>query len=252
MRTGLIAEKVGMMSLFQDNGTRVPVTVLKVDGCTVVDVRTKERDGYVALQLGAQTAKPKNVAKPLKGHFAKAKVEPKKTLVEFRVSDDCVLPVGAELSASHFVVGQKVDVHGVSIGKGYAGVMKRHNFSGDNATHGVSRTHRSGGSTGNREWPGRVFKNTEMPGQLGNKNVTAQNLEVVAVDEARNLIMVKGSVPGFDSNIVTITDAIKATKQAVGPVPAGLKASAKAAEAPVTTAEPAEQAAASENMEVKE
>lgn len=251
MRTGLIAEKVGMMSLFQEGGARVPVTVLKVDGCTVVDVRTKERDGYVAVQLGAGNAKPKNVAKPLKGHFAKAKVEPKKTLVEFRVSDDCVLPVGAELAASHFAVGQLVDVHGVSIGKGYAGVMKRHNFSGDNATHGVSRTHRSGGSTGNREWPGRVFKNTEMPGQLGNKNVTTQNLEVVAIDEGRNLIMVKGSVPGFDSNIVTITDAVKASKQVIGPVPAGLKTTAQAAEVPAQ-AEPAVEATASESSQAKE
>ena len=245
MRTGLIAEKVGMMSLFQENGTQVPVTVLKVDS-TVVDVRTMERDGYVALQLGAGKAKVKNVAKPQLGHFAKAKVEPKKTLVEFRVSDDCVVPVGTELSASHFVVGQLVDVSGVSIGKGYAGVMKKYHFGGDNATHGVSRTHRAGGSTGQREWPGKVFKNVKMPGQMGNKNVTAQNLEVVAIDEERNLVMVKGSVPGFDSNIVTITDAVKATKQAVGPVPAGVK-TAQAA----VSAEPAAEVV-SETSEVKE
>ena len=208
MRSGVIAEKVGMMSLFQENGTQIPVTVLKVDS-TVVDVRTMERDGYVAVQLGAGKAKPKNVAKPQLGHFAKANVEPKKTLVEFRVSDDCVLPVGAEISASHFVVGQKVDVTGISIGKGYAGVMKKYHFGGDNATHGVSRTHRSGGSTGQREWPGKVFKNVKMPGQMGNKQVTAQNLEVVSVDEARNLVMVKGSVPGFDSAYVTIKDSVK-------------------------------------------
>lgn len=251
MRTGLIAQKVGMMSLFQENGTRIPVTVLKLDGCTVVDVRTQERDGYVAVQLGAGKAKDKNVAKPLKGHFAKAKVEPKKTLVEFRVTEDCVLPIGAELSASHFVVGQKVDVSGVSIGKGYAGVMKKYNFSGDNATHGVSRTHRSGGSTGQREWPGKVFKLRKMPGQMGNKNTTVQNVEVVAIDEARDLIMVKGSVPGFDSGIVTITDAVKLSKQAVGPIPAGLKTSAKAAEATTAPAEPAA-AQASETSEVKE
>ncbi len=238
MRSGVIAEKVGMMSLFQENGNQVPVTVLKVDS-TVVDVRTMERDGYVAVQLGAGKAKPKNVAKPQLGHFAKAKVEPKKTLIEFRVSEDCVLPVGAELSASHFVVGQKVDVSGVSIGKGYAGVMKKYHFGGDNATHGVSRTHRAGGSTGQREWPGKVFKNVKMPGQMGNKNTTAQNLEVVAIDEARNLVMVKGSVPGFDSSIVTITDAVKISKQPNLPLPAGLKA--KATEAVETSAESAQE-----------
>ena len=157
MRSGVIAEKVGMMSLFQDNGTQIPVTVLKIDS-TVVDVRTMERDGYVAVQLGHGKAKTKNVAKPQLGHFAKAKVEPKKTLVEFRVSDDCVLPVGAELRANHFVVGQKVDVTGISIGKGYAGVMKKYHFGGDNATHGASRTHRSGGSTGQREWQVKFSK----------------------------------------------------------------------------------------------
>ena len=214
MRSGVIAEKVGMMSLFQENGTQIPVTVLKVDS-TVVDVRTMERDGYVAVQLGAGKAKAKNVAKPQLGHFAKAKVEPKKTLVEFRVSEDCVLPVGAELSANHFVVGQKVDVTGISIGKGYAGVMKKYHFGGDNATHGVSRTHRSGGSTGQREWPGKVFKNVKMPGQMGNKQV-------------------KGSVPGFDSALVTIKDSVKISKQPDLPLPAGLKtraANEKSAEA---------------------
>ncbi len=227
MRSGVIAEKVGMTSLFQDNGTRIPVTVLKVDS-TVVDVRTMERDGYVAVQLGAFKAKPKNVAKPQIGHFAKAKVEPKKTLVEFRVSDDCVIPVGSELSASHFVVGQLVDVTGVSLGKGYAGVMKKYHFGGDNATHGASRTHRSGGSTGQREWPGKVFKNVKMPGQMGNYQTTVQNLEVMAIDEARNLVLVKGSVPGFDSGIVTITDAVKVSNQQGLPMPAGLKAKAEA------------------------
>lgn len=240
MRSGVIAEKVGMMSLFQENGTKIPVTVLKVDS-TVVDVRTKERDGYVALQLGAGKAKAKNVAKPQLGHFAKAKVEPKKTLVEFRVSDDCVVPVGSEFCASHFVVGQKVDVHGTSIGKGYAGVMKKHNFGGDNATHGVSRTHRSGGSTGQREWPGKVFKNVKMPGQMGNYQTTVQNVEVVAVDTDRNLVMVKGSVPGFDSAFVTITDAVKLSGQKGLPMPAGLKAAAVSESASETAAAPAEE-----------
>ena len=243
MRSGVIAEKVGMTSLFQDNGNRVPVTVLKVDS-TVVDVRTMERDGYVAVQLGRGKAKAKNVAKPQLGHFAKAKVEPKKTLIEFRVSDDCVIPVGSEISASHFVVGQLVDVTGVSLGKGYAGVMKKYHFGGDNATHGVSRTHRSGGSTGQREWPGKVFKNVKMPGQMGNYQTTVQNLEVMAIDEARNLVMVKGSVPGFDSGVVTITDAVKVSNQANLPMPAGLKVKAAAVEAQVET--PAE------SVEVKE
>ncbi len=238
MRSGVIAEKVGMTSLFQENGNRVPVTVLKVDS-TVVDVRTKERDGYVAVQLGCGKAKAKNVAKPQLGHFAKAKVEPKKTLVEFRVSDDCVIPVGSELSASHFVVGQLVDVTGVSLGKGYAGVMKKYHFGGDCASHGVSRTHRSGGSTGQREWPGKVFKNLKMPGQMGNYQTTVQNLEVMAIDEARNLVMVKGSVPGFDTGVVTITDAVKVSKQANLPMPAGLMVKAQAAveEKPAETTE---------------
>lgn len=243
MRSGVIAEKVGMMSLFQDNGAQVPVTVLKVDS-TVVDVRTMERDGYIAVQLGSGKAKTKNVAKPQLGHFAKAKVEPKKTLIEFRVSEDCLIPVGSELSASHFVVGQKVDVTGVSIGKGYAGVMKKYHFGGDCASHGVSRTHRAGGSTGQREWPGKVFKNLKMPGQMGNYQTTVQNLEVVAIDEAKNLVMVKGSVPGFDSAIVTITDAVKVSKPQGLPMPAGLKAKAEAAPEVVET--PAE------STEVKE
>ncbi|MBP5344037.1 MAG: 50S ribosomal protein L3 [Alphaproteobacteria bacterium] len=227
MRTGVIAKKVGMMGLFQENGDRLPVTVLEIDS-TVIDTRTKEKDGYTAVQLGSGKIKEKNIAKPQKGHFAKLKQEPKKTLVEFRVSEDCLIPAGSVIGANHFVVGQLVDVVGTSLGKGYAGVMKRYNFHGDNATHGVSRTHRSGGSTGNREWPGRVVKNTEMPGQLGNERVTVQNLEVVAIDEGRNLIMVKGGVPGFDNAVVLVSDAKKRSKQAVGPVPAGLKAEIKA------------------------
>lgn len=228
MRSGVIAEKVGMMTLFGEKGVQTPVTVLKLDGCTVVDVRTKERDGYTALQLGARTAKAKNVSKPLQGHFAKAKVEPKQKLVEFRVSEDCVVPVGSVFSVKHFIVGQKVDVSGTSIGKGFAGVMKRHNFGGDNASHGVSLTHRAIGSTGMREWPGKVFKNRPMPGQLGNEKVTVQGLKVVALDEARHLIMVSGSVPGCDGGYVTITDAAKSPKQTVGPVPAGIEEAAVA------------------------
>lgn len=236
MRTAVIAEKVGMMGLFQENGDQVPVTVLKIDS-TVVDTRTQEKDGYTAVQIGYKTAKEKHLAKPQKGHFAKLKQEPKRVLKEFRVSEDCLLPAGSVIGANHFVVGQLVDVTGISLGKGFAGVMKRYNFHGDNATHGVSRTHRSGGSTGNREWPGRVFKNRKMPGQMGNKQVTVQNLKVVAIDEARNLVMVQGGVPGFDDGMVIIQDAKKRSKQQVGPVPAGLKVvEAPKAEAPVQEA----------------
>ncbi|MBE6446470.1 MAG: 50S ribosomal protein L3 [Alphaproteobacteria bacterium] len=236
MRTAVIAEKVGMMGLFQENGDQVPVTVLKIDS-TVVDTRTQEKDGYTAVQIGYKTAKEKHLAKPQKGHFAKLKQEPKRVLKEFRVSEDCLVPAGSVIGANHFVVGQLVDVTGVSLGKGFAGVMKRYNFHGDNATHGVSRTHRSGGSTGNREWPGRVFKNRKMPGQMGNKQVTVQNLKVVAIDEERNLVMVQGGVPGYDDGMVIIQDAKKRSKQQVGPVPAGLKVvEAPKAEAPVQEA----------------
>ena len=245
MRTAVIAEKVGMMGLFQDNGDQIPVTVLKVDS-TVVDTRTKEKDGYTAVQIGYKTAKEKHLAKPQKGHFAKLKQEPKRVLKEFRVSEDCLVPAGSVIGANHFVVGQLVDVTGVSLGKGFAGVMKRYHFHGDNATHGASRTHRSGGSTGNREWPGRVFKNRPMPGQLGNKQTTIQNLKVVAIDETRNLVMVQGAVPGFDEGMVIIQDAKKRSKQQVGPVPAGLKV----VEAP--KAETAEVKEASATTEVKE
>lgn len=236
MRTAVIAEKVGMMGLFQENGDQVPVTVLKIDS-TVVDTRTQEKDGYTAVQIGYKTAKEKHLAKPQKGHFAKLKQEPKRVLKEFRVSEDCLVPAGSVIGANHFVVGQLVDVTGVSLGKGFAGVMKRYNFHGDNATHGVSRTHRSGGSTGNREWPGRVFKNRKMPGQMGNKQVTVQNLKVVAIDEERNLVMVQGGVPGYDDGMVIIQDAKKRSKQQVGPVPAGLKVvEASKVEAPVQEA----------------
>lgn len=222
MRTAVIAEKVGMMGLFQENGDQLPVTVLKIDS-TVVDTRTKEKDGYTAVQIGFKAAKEKHLAKPQKGHFAKLKQEPKRVLKEFRVSEDCLVPAGSVIGANHFVVGQLVDVTGISLGKGYAGVMKKYNFGGDCASHGVSRTHRSGGSTGNREWPGRVFKNRKMPGQMGNKQITVQNLKVVALDEARNLVMVQGAVPGYDEGMVIIQDAKKRSTQKVGPVPAGLK-----------------------------
>jgi len=223
MRTGLIAKKLGMSRIFEADGTHVPVTVLKVDGLSVVDVKTFERDGYTAVQLGTGAVKAKNVSKPLKGHFAKANVEPKKKLAEFRVSEDCLLSVGNELSADHFVVGQYVDVCGTSIGKGFAGVMKRHNFAGLEASHGVSISHRAHGSTGQRQDPGKVFKGKKMAGHMGDERVTVQNLKVVAVDAGKGLVMVKGGVPGCENSWVRITDAIKKTSSVALPMPAGLK-----------------------------
>ncbi|GBQ50213.1 50S ribosomal protein L3 [Komagataeibacter sucrofermentans] len=222
MRTGLIAKKLGMTRLFKEDGTHVPVTVLQLDDLQVVDVRTTERDGYAAVQLGAGKAKVKNVSKPNRGHFAKAKVEPKKKLAEFRVSDDAVLEVGASLSAAHFVVGQKVDVTGTSKGKGFAGAMKRWNFAGLEATHGVSISHRSHGSTGNRQDPGKVFKNKKMAGHLGSERITTLNLEVAAVDAEKNLIMIRGSVPGGKNETVLVRDAIKKARHAEAPYPAAL------------------------------
>ncbi len=223
MRTGLIAKKLGMSRIFEANGTHVPVTVLSVDNLQVVDVRTKERDGYTAVQLGTGAVKAKNVSKAMKGHFAKANVEPKKKLGEFRVSEDCLLNVGAELSVEHFVPGQYVDVCATSIGKGFAGVMKRHNFAGLEASHGVSVSHRSHGSTGQRQDPGKVFKGKKMAGHMGGERVTIQNLKVVAVDAVKGLIMVKGGVPGCENAWVRITDAVKKSGNVELPMPAGLK-----------------------------
>jgi large subunit ribosomal protein L3 len=231
MRSGLIAQKVGMTRLFTAEGTHVPVTVLRVDNCQVVAVKTAERDGYTAVQLGVGTAKVKNVPKPMRGHYAKAKVEPKRKLVEFRVAADAVLEVGAELSVEHFLAGQFVDVVGTTIGKGFAGGMKRWNFSGLRATHGVSVSHRSHGSTGNRQDPGRVFKNKKMAGHLGVERVTTQNLKVVATDAARGLLMIHGAVPGAEGGYVLVSDAAKRARPKDVPYPAALKA-APAAEAP--------------------
>ena len=214
MRTGLIAKKLGMSRIFEANGTHVPVTVLSVDNLQVVDVRTMERDGYTAVQLGTGAVKAKNVSKAMKGHFAKANVEPKKKLGEFRVSEDCLLKVGAELSVEHFVPGQYVDVCATSIGKGFAGLE---------ATHGVSISHRSHGSTGQRQDPGKVFKGKKMAGHMGAERVTVQNLKVVAVDAAKGLIMVKGGVPGCENAWVRITDAVKKSGNVELPMPAGLK-----------------------------
>ena len=232
MRSGLIAQKVGMTRIFNADGTHVPVTVLKVDTCQVVSTRSVETDGYTAVQLGAGTAKVKNVGKPMRGHFAKAKVEPKKKLVEFRVAVENVLEVGVELSAAHFVVGQYVDVTGNTIGKGFAGAMKRHNFRGLEASHGVSVSHRSHGSTGQRQDPGKVFKGKKMAGHMGDVQVTTQNIKVVSTDVERGLILVKGSVPGADGGWVLINDAVKRKLPEGVPFPAGLKgADAPAAEA---------------------
>ncbi|MDD4519661.1 MAG: 50S ribosomal protein L3 [Alphaproteobacteria bacterium] len=235
MRSGIIAEKMGMTRLFQEDGSHVPVTVLKMDNCEVVSVRTKEKDGYVALQVGAFNAKPKNVTKPEKGHFAKNSIAPKKTVVEFRVSDDCVVPAGSEFSASHFVVGQKVDVAGTSIGKGFQGPMKRYNFAGLEASHGVSVSHRSHGSTGQCQDPGRVFKNKKMAGHMGAERITVQGLKVVAIDEARGLIMVKGAIPGSKGGIVFVKDAVKCALPKEAPLPAGLKAKAEKVEERVSS-----------------
>src|SRR5512145_2838616 len=209
MRSGLIAQKVGMTRVFTDDGQHVPVTVLKVDSCQVVAVRTEEKDGYTAVQLGAGAIKVKNVNKPERGHFAKARVEPKRKLVEFRVDADALIEVGAELSAAHFVAGQYVDVTGTSIGKGFAGAMKRWNFGGLRATHGVSVSHRSHGSTGNRQDPGKVFKNKKMAGHLGDERVTVLNLKVVSTDVERGLILVRGAVPGAEGGYVLVKDAVK-------------------------------------------
>jgi len=229
MRSGLIAQKVGMTRLFAADGTHVPVTVLKVDTCQVVATRSVEKDGYVAVQLGAGKAKVKNVGQPMRGHFAKAKVEPKKKVIEFRVAPENLIEVGAELSAAHFIAGQLVDITGITIGKGFAGAMKRHNFRGLEATHGVSISHRSHGSTGQRQDPGKVFKGKKMAGHMGSVQVTTQNLKVVSTDAERGLILVKGAVPGSAGGWVTIHDAAKVKRPEGVPVPAGLKAAPAAA-----------------------
>ncbi len=241
MRTGLIARKEGMTRYFDSEGRHIPVTVLKLDNCQVVAVRSKEKDGYTAVQLGAGVAKAKNVGKAMRGHFAKAKVEPKKEVVEFRVADENVLEVGAELAVTHFVPGQFVDVQGTSKGHGFSGVLKRWNFGGLRATHGVSVSHRSHGSTGQRQDPGKVFKNKKMAGQYGNDTTTTQNLKIVAVDEQDNLILVQGNVPGANGGWVLVTDAVKRPAHPDVPKPAGLKGAAKAAGAPAAEAAPTEQ-----------
>jgi large subunit ribosomal protein L3 len=248
MRTGVIAKKLGMTRLFAEDGAHIPVTVLELDGCQVVGQRTQERDGYVALQLGAGAKKAKNTNKAQRESFAKLEVEPKAYVTEFRVDADGLLDVGAELSADHFIAGQKVDIQGETIGKGFAGAMKRWNFGGLRASHGVSVSHRSHGSTGQRQDPGKVFKGKKMAGHLGQEVVTTQNLTVVRVDAERGLIMIKGAVPGHEGSWVKIRDAIKKARPADAPFPGGVKS--KASDASAQPAEtPAEDAPAVETTE---
>ncbi|WP_293440428.1 50S ribosomal protein L3 [Planktotalea sp.] len=237
MRSGIIAKKVGMTRLFMEDGKAIPVTVLQLDALQVVAQRTSDKDGYTAVQLGAGTAKAKRTSQAMRGHFAAAKVAPKRKVAEFRVSEDNLINVGEEISAEHYLEGQKVDVSGTSIGKGFQGAMKRHNFGGLRATHGVSISHRSHGSTGQCQDPGKVFKGKKMAGHMGAARVTTQNLEVVKTDADRGLIMIKGAVPGSKGGWVTVKDAVKKKMPDGVPFPAALKSAAT--EAPATEA-PAE------------
>jgi large subunit ribosomal protein L3 len=224
MRTGVIAKKMGMTRLFQEDGRHVPVTVLALENVQVVARKEADRDGYTAVQLGAGTAKVKNVAKPQRGHFGKAEVEPKARVAEFVVAEDALLDVGAEITADHFVAGQYVDIQGSTQGKGFQGGMKRWGFGGLRATHGVSLSHRSLGSTGQRQDPGRVFKNKKMAGHMGAKNRTQQNLEIVRTDLERGLLFVKGSVPGHKGGWLLVKDSVKIPRPEGAPYPAGIRA----------------------------
>jgi len=222
MRCGVIVRKLGMSRVFNDIGEHIPVTVLRLEDTEVVSTRSMDKDGYIAVQLGFGSRKVKHTTKPMRGHFAKANVEPKERLAEFVVSEDALLSVGDKLSVSHYVVGQKVDVVGTSQGKGFAGSMKRHNFGGMSASHGVSVSHRAHGSTGNSQDPGRVWKGKKMAGQMGNVRVTTQNLTVVKLIEDENLILVQGSVPGSKNGIILLSDAYKIKLPETAPYPAGL------------------------------
>jgi len=235
MRSGIIAKKLGMSRIFTDAGDHVPVTVLQVEGCQVVAHRTQEKNGYTALQLGVGKAKVKNVSKAERGRFAVAHVEPKMRLAEFRVEEDKLIPVGAEITADHFVPGQLVDVTGNTIGKGFAGAMKRWNFGGLRATHGVSVSHRSHGSTGNRQDPGKVFKNKKMAGHLGDERVTTQNIKVVKIDVERGLIMVRGAVPGSKGGWVLVRDAVKHPIHKDAPKPGAIRKAGEHAGAHTST-----------------
>ena len=228
MRSGVIAKKVGMTRLFMEDGKQIPVTVLQLDNLQVVAQRTNEKDGYTAVQLGAGTAKAKRTSKAMRGHFAAAKVEPKRKIVEFRVAEDNLIEVGAEIAANHYLDGQYVDVSGTSIGKGFAGAMKRWNFGGLRASHGVSISHRSHGSTGQCQEPGKVFKGKKMAGHMGAAKVTTQNLQVVKTDIDRGLLFIKGAVPGSKGGWVTVKDAVKKAAPADLPLPAAIKSAAAA------------------------
>ncbi|MFO1261095.1 MAG: 50S ribosomal protein L3 [Sphingomonadaceae bacterium] len=253
MRTGVIAKKVGMTRLFQEDGRHVPVTVLSLEGNQVISRREIEKDGYVAVQLGAGSAKAKNVAKPQREQFAKAEVELKARIAEFRVAEDALLDVGAEIAADHFIAGQLVDVTGHTQGKGFAGAIKRWGFGGMRATHGVSISHRAHGSTGNRQDPGRVFKNKKMAGHMGDRQRTQQNLEIVRTDVERGLLFVKGSVPGSKGTWLLVKDAVKVARPADVPYPASLKKAANSNDAALAAADtPAEDVAAVEATEGQE
>ena len=237
MRTGVIAKKLGMARFFDEAGTHVPVTVLSLEGCTVVAQRTQDKDGYVALQLGAGAKKPKNTSKAMRGHFAKGEVEPKRKLVEFRVSEDMLIDVGSEITADHFLPGQKIDVTGTTVGKGFQGAMKRWNFGGMRATHGVSVSHRAHGSTGQRQDPGKTFKGKKMAGHLGQETVTTLNLTVWRVDVERGLILVKGAVPGTEGDFVKIRDAVKIAAPAGVPTPGAFRKAGEEPKAPAAEEE---------------
>lgn len=248
MRSGVIAQKVGMTRVFSESGEHVPVTVLQLAQCQVVAHRTKDKNGYVALQLGAGPRRPNNMNKADRGYFGKAKVEPRRKLAEFRVSEDALIPVGAEITADHFVAGQFVDVCGISIGKGFAGGMKRWNFGGLRASHGVSISHRSIGSTGGRQDPGKTFKNKKMPGHMGVDRITTLNLKIVSTDVARGLLLVAGAVPGAKGGWITVRDAVKKKLPKEAPKPGKFRVSetaakAKSAEAPAAAAPAAKEGA---------
>ena len=237
MRTGLIAKKMGMTRVFDESGSHVPVTVLKVDNCQVLGNRTKEKDGYTAVQLGAEPMSPKRLSKSRRGDFAAAKVEPKRRVVEFRVSEDALVEPGAELSAEHFIPGQFVDVTARSIGKGFAGAMKRHNFAGLRASHGVSISHRAHGSTGQCQDPGKVFRGKKMAGHLGDARATVQSLKIVRSDAESGLILVRGGVPGAKGSFVTIRDAVKKAVPKDVPQPAAIRSASGASEEPAAAGE---------------
>src|SRR5262245_60747510 len=245
MRSGVIAQKMGMTRVFTDAGEHVPVTVLRLANCQVIAHRTKDKNGYVALQLGSGTRKVKNVSKAERGRFAKVNIEPKRKLAEFRVSEDALIPIGAEITADHFVVGQFIDVTGITIGKGFAGPMKRWNFAGLRASHGVSISHRSHGSTGGRQDPGKTFKEKKMAGHMGVDRVTTLNLKVAQIDVERGLIMIEGAVPGAKGGWVTVRDAVKKKMPKDLPKPGKFREAAAPA-ASAEKAEPKEKPAAKE------